>query len=655
MRRHTDYEKLVAAYHLLSPAERRELDAHLRECSLCAADLAAYRRMDADLAGLQGYRASAAMRARVNAALSHAPATPAPKAARPEFQQPVIRQQKPARAAWTWERALVPLVFVLLFALAIGLSLPRSGGNDRETLQPQVAAPPQQAEIIKLTFACEAIGAFANYDEWQKVIAAFEAENPDITVELTSIPLTATDAATYRQAMSDMASKADVFCAMPSLEELNRSVVADLAPYIADDPTFNANDIYPGLLVKWDNGAILSVPTYFRPMFIGYNPEIFDRAGLPYPQPGWTWDEFLATATALTRRNGDEVEQWGYYEVGAPLFSGRLWADWSADLSIPPDYATTAQTLAWYRKLYVDARAAAFPPSLEWKAGDALPQNSLEPLIKAGKVAMWDGGWSYEARGTRFAPFPGNANAFMSQMSGLVMSGQTAHPDAAWRLLSYLSRHLPDGEVPARRSLAEAASFWNGLDADGVAAYRYILDQPEQPYTSMPDYYASYLEAAKAVAKGEKTVEQALADLDAQVRLRGRPQADGDALQDYLARVGARLVNRSPYNALVVQSSLLEPDNPAAGIVTDTGTRCWHQMSDTLDPCSEASLDDAIRDAAESYRPVVYFAPGAQSDRMVVYYEVRGSSYEPDAMARYRVTFTQVDGKWREELTEEGY
>jgi ABC-type glycerol-3-phosphate transport system substrate-binding protein len=110
-----------------------------------------------------------------------------------------------------------------------------------------------------------------------------------------------------------------------------------------------------------------------------------------------------------------------------------------------------------------------------------------------------------------------------SYFSGLAMSGKTEHPDEAWRLLSYLSRNLPDGEVPARRSLAEKASFWQELDEASAAAYRYALDHLAAPMSSapLPDGFKEYQDAAIAVALGEKTPEQALADLDAQVKLRG--------------------------------------------------------------------------------------------------------------------------------------
>jgi ABC-type glycerol-3-phosphate transport system substrate-binding protein len=148
-------------------------------------------------------------------------------------------------------------------------------------------------------------------------------------------------------------------------------------------------------------------------------------------------------------------------------------------------------------------------------------------MLNEGKIAMSNIDMPSDREGPRhLAPYPDASYGIVSSyFSNLVMSGKTGHPDEAWRLLSYLSRNLPDGEVPARRSLAEKASFWQGLDDSSTAAYRYALDHLALPVlnTPLPDGFKEYQDAAVAVALGEKTPEQALADLDAQVKLRGGP------------------------------------------------------------------------------------------------------------------------------------
>lgn len=56
MRRHTKYERLSAVYRELDPAERTSVDAHVRECSSCAARLAGYEQVDQSLQALPDLR-----------------------------------------------------------------------------------------------------------------------------------------------------------------------------------------------------------------------------------------------------------------------------------------------------------------------------------------------------------------------------------------------------------------------------------------------------------------------------------------------------------------------------------------------------------------------------------------------------------------------
>ena len=59
-------------------------------------------------------------------------------------------------------------------------------------------------------------------------------------------------------------------------------------------------------------------------MIIHYNPRMFDEAGLDYPDPEWTWDDFLETAKALTSgEGGDKV-----FGFAIPYFNFGLTPWW---------------------------------------------------------------------------------------------------------------------------------------------------------------------------------------------------------------------------------------------------------------------------------------------------------------------------------------
>lgn len=52
------------------------------------------------------------------------------------------------------------------------------------------------------------------------------------------------------------------------------------------------------------NNQLYGLPSGTQTMVMYYNKNMFDEAGIPYPQDGWTWDEFLEDAKALTKKDG---------------------------------------------------------------------------------------------------------------------------------------------------------------------------------------------------------------------------------------------------------------------------------------------------------------------------------------------------------------
>ncbi|MCX7799574.1 MAG: sugar ABC transporter substrate-binding protein, partial [Fimbriimonadales bacterium] len=62
------------------------------------------------------------------------------------------------------------------------------------------------------------------------------------------------------------------------------------------------------------NGRVYGFPCNVNANAIWFNKDVFDRAGVPYPKPGWTWDEFIETAKKLTIRDErGRAKQFGLY------------------------------------------------------------------------------------------------------------------------------------------------------------------------------------------------------------------------------------------------------------------------------------------------------------------------------------------------------
>ena len=72
-------------------------------------------------------------------------------------------------------------------------------------------------------------------------------------------------------------------------------------------------DFVPGHLRLFQvDGKQMALPHYTGVSGLFYNVDMFDAAGVPYPDESWTWETIIDAGRKLTRRAGDQVTQWGY-------------------------------------------------------------------------------------------------------------------------------------------------------------------------------------------------------------------------------------------------------------------------------------------------------------------------------------------------------
>lgn len=138
------------------------------------------------------------------------------------------------------------------------------------------------------------------------IVAAFEAENPGVTVEVTSAPFA--DYFTLLQADFVGGEPPDVF-------ELNyesfvsyaaNDVLLDLGSYLDAEAPY-----YPRALEAFQyEGQQLALPESFSTVLLFYNQDLFDQAGIDYPAPDWTWEQAVEAGRAISAL-GDDI--WGLY------------------------------------------------------------------------------------------------------------------------------------------------------------------------------------------------------------------------------------------------------------------------------------------------------------------------------------------------------
>ena len=114
-------------------------------------------------------------------------------------------------------------------------------------------------------------------------------------------------------------------------ETIFQGLVVPLDDIIAADADLQAvvAEVHPSLhnalkVPRGPEGTTYYLTREWNNMIIHYNTTMFDAAGLDYPDPEWTWDDFLETAMALTSgEGGDKV--FGY---AIPYFNFGLTPWW---------------------------------------------------------------------------------------------------------------------------------------------------------------------------------------------------------------------------------------------------------------------------------------------------------------------------------------
>lgn len=153
------------------------------------------------------------------------------------------------------------------------------------------------------------------YAAYEELVAAFEAEHPEIDIQLGHIP----SQGEYRQRLATDFSGGQP----PDVMLLNyrrfatfaaQGGLEPLGPYLEESEIIQVSDFYEPTITSFQlDGQLWCIPQNISSLVVYFNKDLFDAAGVPYPAPGWTRDDFLAAARALTKDlDGDGVvDQYG--------------------------------------------------------------------------------------------------------------------------------------------------------------------------------------------------------------------------------------------------------------------------------------------------------------------------------------------------------
>lgn len=436
---------------------------------------------------------------------------------------------------------LVALAFVLS-ACAIPAPPPagETGAAETEgtaTAETESAAPTGE-EAVTLTWAMW--GSPAEIETHQKVADAFMAEHPDIQIEIMSEPWS--DYFTKVQtlwASGDPEVIPDVLFLSPVINYAADGVLENLDPYI-EKAGYDLEDYWPALL-QWAtyNGSVYGFPRDIGLEVTYYNKDIFDEAGLAYPEEGWTWDDLLAIADKLTvvEPNG-RVSRYalgmegGKYSLWVTQNRGTILDDMRNPSKCTLNEPAAEEAIQFFADM-MENNYAMRPANLSQAGGDAAVFQSGQVAMiiqNASRVSAFNqADMNYDVA---VNPLPADGRRTNSAAGAAwVMSAQSDNKDAAWTFLQWLQStdggqriYTESGEIfPALRSTARSDAF---LEADVPPQNRQaFLTEGENAEPLRTGYFPEWNEmngsiispGLERVWAGEASASEAVSDICAQV------------------------------------------------------------------------------------------------------------------------------------------
>lgn len=161
------------------------------------------------------------------------------------------------------------------------------------------------AEPVTLTYA-HFSGSGVQEEVLNKMIDVFESKNPDIKIDLQITGFE--DYFTKLATVIGGGNAPDVFeMNMENfLAYMLRGACADLTGLVD-----TANYSEGTLAAVSSDGKLYAVPMSFSTCLLFYNKDLFDQAGVEYPNDSWTWADIQAAAEKI-KALGEDI--WGVYQ-----------------------------------------------------------------------------------------------------------------------------------------------------------------------------------------------------------------------------------------------------------------------------------------------------------------------------------------------------
>jgi multiple sugar transport system substrate-binding protein len=444
--------------------------------------------------------------------------------------------------------AVLSVLLVAILAITACAPVPAAPPAQPAAAQPTAApvqptAAPAAKEPVTLTWAFW--GSPEEAVSHKMVADAFMKEHPEIKIETWNEPWD--NYFTKIQALwasGDPKAVPDIAFLWPTPQYAAEGVLENLDPYIQKSG-YDLNDYWGGLLesAKYQ-GSVYGLPRDNEVNILYYNKDLFDKAGVKYPDENWKWNDLQAAAEKLTVKDaGGKVMQYALAMEGGKYFT---WVNQNGG-AILDDYVNPSKCMladpksVAAIKLFADMMNQGYAmrdADLSQAGGDqAVFQSGQAAMIiqNTSRVSAFNSAkMNYDVA---VVPIPeGGKQWNIAGGAAWVMSAKSDNKDAAWTFLQWLQSanggeklYTERGEIfPALQSVANSPVFMTDQPpankkaivaqavASGVGGFGYFPEWGELDSSvispALQQIWAGEADPAKALPELCKQVDQFLKD-----------------------------------------------------------------------------------------------------------------------------------------------
>lgn len=247
-------------------------------------------------------------------------------------------------------------------------------------------------------------------------------------------------------------------------------VLLDITEYAENDPDLELEHYYEDTLrVSSYEDKLYGLPWISNPVILYYNVDMFDEAGIDYPDESWDWEKFREVAKELTQDLDDDgrIDQWGFTTHGWPPTHQWIWSMGGDVVTEEGEVLVDSpESIAGLEILNGILNEDDSIP-----AANTIEQQGLAEMFKAGRIGMFMGGASddldrVDGLNVESTVVPkGEERVTFNWLASMVASTQTEDPDIAYEAL---------------RDMTEAIHTWKIVSPDSRLADSILDIEPRK-------------------------------------------------------------------------------------------------------------------------------------------------------------------------------